>query len=539
MKEKGVKSYNFGYLRLLLWCLVALGLCVSGGCSTEHYKADADKETYQIINSKWNDSFGQKANYTISDVPPSPNDIQITTAVPPSGVITLARAVAIATAHNRGYQRQKEDLYLRALDLTLVRYDFVKNWFGTIDGRYVRDSEDEEISYDTQLGVSQLLADGAVISTSIAIDWARFLTGDPGTSLGSVLTATITQPLLRGSGRRIVQERLTQAERNVLYQIRGFNRFRKEFVVSIVSDYYRLLQRRNEVTNAENNYQRRQESKERLEMEAEAGRRRPIEVDQAEQDVLKAQDSLVRAQQTYKQQLDLFKIRLALPTDAQVELEQDELKALERIGITEVDYSLDAAVETALLRRLDLATSEDLIDDAARKVMVAADNLGAELNLIGSASAVSKEKTDFDRIQFHSGTYSLGFEADLPLDRKAERNAYRESLIALERVQRQYDNDFDEVKLDVRQACRKLQEEAERHRIQTISLKLAQNRVENISLLLEAGRAITRDLLEAQDDLLDAENSVIDALVAHAIAKLNFYRDIEILEVRPDGMWAE
>jgi len=57
-------------------------------------------------------------------------------------------------------------------------------------------------------------------------------------------------------------------------------------------------------------------------------------------------------------------------------------------------------------------------------------------------------------------------------------------------------------------------------------------------VLLKSGRAKTRDLLEAQDALLAAQNSLTAALIRHAIANLSFYRDVAILEVRPDGMWA-
>jgi len=517
----------------------AVILGMTGACSPKHYKTEADKEVYKIIDSKWRDSFGQKSNYTISDVPPSPNDIQIEKAVPQSGVINLAQAVAMATVHNRDYQNQKEQLYLMALDLTLARHQFAMQWFGTIDGSYVRDSADEKISYDAELGFEQLLADGAQVSVGIALDWARFLTGDPRASIGSVLSASVMQPLLRGAGRKIAQENLTQAERNALYQIRSFSRYRKTFVVSIINDYYRVLQQRDAVTNAENNYKRRAESKDRLEMEAEAGRRNRFEVDQAEQNLLTARDNYVRAQQRYEQVLDEFKLRLSLPTDAKVELDQNELKALENVGIIEPDYTLHAATETGLLWRLDLATNADRINDALRKVMVAADNLGAELNLIGSASASSTPETDYSRLQFHRGTYSLGFEAEAPLDRKAERNAYREALITLQQRQREYDNEVDEVKLDVRQAYRQLQEAAERYRIQKNSLDLAEKRVESTTLLLEAGRLTTRDLLESQDALLQAQNNVTSALVDHAIAKLSFFRDVGILQVRPDGMWEQ
>jgi outer membrane protein TolC len=545
--EKGLMFSNFR--PAMLFCC---GLCtaiifsLSGGCGPEYYKSDADKEVYKIIDKKWRqDSFGQRVNYTTSDVPPSPNDVQI--EVPSTGVISLAQAAAIATAHNRDYQTQKEALYLTALDLTLERHQFAMQWFGTFDPKYTRGPSssvpggdvEEELSYNADLGFKQMLADGAIVSVDIALDWAQFLTGDPRASLGSVLTANISQPLLRGAGRKVAQENLTQAERNVLYQIRAFNRYRQQFVVSIVNDYYRVLQQRDAVTNAENNYKLRVESRQRLEMQADAGRINRFEVDQAKQSELDAMDRHVRAQQSYQQGLDNFKIKLALPTDANVELDQNELKALEKVGVSQPDYSADAAIETALLERLDLATSMDMIDDALRKVMVAENGLGADLNLVGSMSVGSTPPTDYSRLQFQRGTYGLGFEAGLPLDRKKERNAYREALIVLSQQQRQYENGADAVKLDVRNAYRNLEQAAESYSIQKNSLELAQKRVESTTLLLEAGRLTTRDLLDSQDALLQAQNNLTAALVDHAIAKLSFFRDIGVLQVRPDGMWVQ
>ncbi|MHC4155533.1 MAG: TolC family protein [Planctomycetota bacterium] len=523
----------------LLLCSLsaAILLGIAGGCSPAHYKEQADEEVYEIIDSKWSDSIGQKANYTVSDVAPSPNDLRVEKAVPPSGILNLARTVAIATAHNRDYQTQKEQLYLTALSLTLERHRFTRQWFGTIDAAYVRDSDDEGLTSGAETGFDQLLADGAAVSASIAVDWARFLTGDPRTSLGSVLSGTITQPLLRGRGRAIAQESLTQSERDVLYQIRAFNRFRKEFVVSIAADYLSVLQKRNEVTNAQNNYERVAETKRRLETEAGVGRRPRFEVDQAQQDVLSAKDGLVSAQQEYEQALDEFKIVLSLDTDAEVELDQNELEALEAIGLSEPNYTLEAAIETGLVQRLDLATSADMIDDATRKIMVAADELGAGLNLAAGANVDSGDGTDFTKLHFQDGTYFIGMEADLPFDRKAERNAYRTTLIEFQQSRREYEESVSNVKLEIRQAYRELAEAKERYRIQKSSLELAERRVHSTTLFLKTGRAQTRDLLDSQDALLEAQNELTDALVGHTIAKLNFFRDIGVLQVRPDGMW--
>jgi len=533
-------------LLLVVGCLASL--VIWSGCSREHYKTEADEEVYKILDAKWGEGLGSKVNYRISDVTAGPNDLPPGYTLPASGVLSLADVVALATANNRDYQTQKEQLYIRVLDLTLVRHSFVRQWFGTIDAGYVsnknEDSENfgERLEVDgqgTKLGFNQLLADGASIGASIAIDWARFLTGDPRATLGSVLSANITAPLLRGSGRKIAQENLTQAERDALYQIRTFNRYRKTFVVSIATNYYRVLQQRDAVTNAESDYQRAVESKERLEMEAKAGRKNPYEVDQAQQRVLQAGASLVGTQERYEQLLDEFKLKLVLPTDAEIELDQNELKALAELGITQPDYALEEAVETALNQRLDLATSRDYVDDAARKVAVEADSLGAQLDLTGGMTVNSTGDTEYSRLRFHDGTYTLGLNADLPFDRKSERNAYRKALIALQQQNRAYENDTDNVKLGVRDAYRELQKAAQTYQIQMNSLELAEKRVESSTLLLEAGRLTTRDLLDSQDDLLTAQNQLTAALVGHVVAKLNFFRDIGVLQVRPDGMWEQ
>jgi outer membrane protein TolC len=524
---------------------LAVILCIAGGCSPEHYKADADEEVYSVIDGKWQDGFGSKVNYKVSDVPASANDVQIENAVPSSNVISLAQAVAMATAHNRAYQTQKEALYLSALSLTDERHKYARQWFGTIDGSYVNQAGEEETTVsgtgenNSLVGFDQLhlIGDGVLVSTGLAIDWIRFLSGDPHTSLRSVLMATVTAPILGSGAGKVAREQLTQAERNILYDIRSFNRYRKTFVVNIVNDYYNVLQLRDAVTNSENNYKRTVESKERLEMEAEAGRKSRIDVDEAEQNVLTAESRVVADRERYELSLDAFKISLSLPTDANVILDQNELNALEEMGISEIEFTLDEAIETALLQRLDLHNSADSIDDALRNVHLAAEGLGPQLNVTGGANVSSREESDFSNFQFNRGAYSLVFDADLPLDRKTQRNNYRRTLIQLEQRQRQYEEDIDRIKLAIRGAYRRLKETADRYKIEKNSLKLAEERVEMNKVLLDAGRVETRILLLSQDALLAAQNNVTGALIDHLDAKLSFYRDVGILQVRPDGMW--
>jgi len=537
---------------------IALVLALGGGCSPNFHKADADKEVYNIINAKWRNSFGQKANYVISDANSiaTPNDVNVEKTVIPQP-LTLAEAVALATKYNRDYQTQKEQLYLSALDLTGERYLYALKWFGTVDVEHssrpgvveVNDRgnlREEPIRIDetkasAQVGVRKtfITPEGIILNSSLVLNWTRFLTGDPRTTLASVLTGSLDIPLLGNGGGKVQWENLTQAERNVLYQVRTFNRFRQTFVVDTINAYYGVLQNKDGVTNAKNNWNSSIEFTKQSEMEAKTGRRPPFEVDQTKQRELAAYDGYVRAEQNYQQALDRFKIRLTIPTNAALELDQNELKALQEIGITEPQYSSEAAIETALVMRLDLANTADGIDDAVRKVKLAEQGLGLQLDLTADAAVNSTGRNEFDRLQFHRGTYNVGLSADLPLDRKNQRNAYRESLITLERRMRDYDDNVDSVMQDVRQAYRQLEATAEQYITQQKSLALAEERVKNMPLLLKSGRAQTRDLLEAQDDLLNAQNDLTSALIGHTNAKLNFYRDVGILQVKPDGMWAQ
>ncbi len=531
---------------LLLCWLVCL--CVLAGCkSPEEYKVEADEQVYNIIDKKWDKGFGSKVNYKISDTEPAPNALKVEKAVPASGVLGLPQAVALATAHNRQYQFEKEALYVKALDLRLSRYDFERQFFGNWFGGYTKEGLDEEAGHgiDSAAGVqgsagfTQLLADGMFISTNITAAWVEILTGNLRGGIVSLLSATVAQPLLRGSGREIVQENLTQAERDALYQIRLFNRFRKTFVVSVISQYYRVLQQLDAVNNAKGNYDTLVGVYEKAKKLADGGRLPRFELNQAHQDKLQGWDIYIQEQRLYKQMLDEFKITLSLPTNIEVTLDQSELAALSAVGEIWPDFSEAEVLETALARRLDLANSRDAVADADRKVVVAADGLGADLNLVGGISDPSKRRANLITLEEFEREVFVGLEGGLPLDRVVEQNLYRKALILRSQQQRVYEEAVDLVKLEVRGAWRDLNEAAERHLVQLDNLELAKKRFENTMLLLQYGRANTRDVLDAQEDLFDAQNAATVAVVDYTIATLNFYRDTGVLAVRPDGMWQQ
>ncbi len=518
-------------------CPLFCVLCCLAGCAPRDYKADADAQVYRIIDRKWRDEFGPKANYRVSDVEPLPDDIQIAKTIPAGSVLSLSQAVAIATAHNRDYQTEKELLYTMALDLRLTRHQFETQYLGGLSSGYGADWNDSAVGLETNLGFNRLLAAGTMISAKVSAAYVDVLTGNMRSGLASVLTATVTQPLLRGSDPAVVLENLTQAERDMLYQLRLFGRFRKTFVVLVITQYYEVLKLRDLVKNAESHYSGLAWLSERVEKLVHAGRLPTFELDRVRQEMLQARDTHVQAQKQYERLFDQFKIMLGLPTKAEFQLDQGVLDALKAPETAYPDFEEADALQTALAGRLDLANRADAVADARRHVYVAADALRAELNLTGTGDFVSGQRGNRRTVRGVTEDYLLDLDLNLPLDRVAEQNVYRKALLTLSRSQREYELAADMVTMEVRQAFRDMKEAAERYKLQSEALKVAQERFRKTYLLMQYGRASSRRVLDAQRDLYDAQNQATEALVNYTVGMLSFYRDTDILQVRPDGMW--
>jgi hypothetical protein len=229
-----------------------------------------------------------------------------------------------------------------------------------------------------------------------------------------------------------------------------------------------------------------------------------------------------------------------LPTDAQIILDDHELDVLRETGIQHPTVSDEQAIEVSRVARLDLYNVRDQEDDSKRKVLVAANSLKADLDLVITGRVNSEPGADkFNTLDFQRAAWSAGFDVDLPLDRKAERNSYRASLISYDRATRELSLAEDNVKLEVRDAWRNLDQAKRNFDNRKLALALSERRVEEQTLRAEFGRGIVLDQVDAQNDFISAQNQLTDALVRHTIARLEFWRDMGILYIKPNGQWED
>ncbi len=496
--------------------------------------------------------------------------------------LSLIEALQVGARNSFEYQSRKEDVFQSALSLDLEQNEFRNILSGTLESEIATDLGGDRAVSGTrnsgEFGVSRKLKQGATISTAIALDLVNLLTLDQASSMGILGDATVSIPLLRGSGEDIVTEPLKQAERNVVYAIYQFERFKQTYAVSVARQYLNVLRQANQITNSEENYKALIISARRSRRLADAGKLSEIEVDQAFQSELSARNRWIGAIETYKGSLDDFKRTLNLPTDSRIDLDQNELDQLSKylyrelpdinnwqkepnaetppadapvvlvpadvknVGKYEMNEPL--AIDVALKNRLDLRINQGEVYDAQRNVVVLADALGAELTLFGSAASGSRRSIGSAglpdaQLRPEKGSYSGLLTLDLPLERTRERDAYRNGYILLEKAVRNVQTLEDQIKLDIRDTLRTLLLSRETLRIQAQAVEVAQKRVDSTTLFLEAGRAQIRDLLEARDSLLSAQNALTDAIVGYRVAELDMQSQMGVLQVNENGLWQE
>lgn len=551
--------------------LAALAL-VGGGCSASHYRKSADRAAYGVIREKTPLVPNMDPAFTIERtngfaLDALPVNDKVEPFLGPDGErergarrLRLEDALAIAVTQSRAYQARKEQLYLSALALTLTRHNFTPLFSARGSGafagqteravRYELDEatgqlrpvlsdqlvEERSVSGSGQINASWLLRDVGRLTASFTTSFLRFLSG--GQRPSSQLTATFVRPLVRDAGYKQQMEALTQAERDLLYAMRDFTRYRRDFSVQIASAYYNVLGDRDRVRNAWLNLESSRKNAERIRALAEEGRVTQTDLGRIAQQELSAESAWINAVRGYKQSLDNFKLQLGLPLETHLVLDDSELAALQ---IRHPEISVEDSIRIALNARLDYLNAQDQLVDAERHAQVAANLLKPRVDLTGSVTLRSdpNDTTGFTPPEPGRYNYSAELEVDPGLDRTSERNAYRAALIARDRAARALEQQADEIRLQVRDSWRALDQARRNYEISEIGVRLAERRVEEQNLLAELGRARAQDLVDAQNDLVNSRNQRTQALVAHTVARLQFWNNLGILYIKDRGQWED
>jgi outer membrane protein TolC len=499
------------------------------------YRQEADDEVYSLLQ-KVNAKVTGNATVFNLDRPVDTLRARLMNSTEPVQ-LSMLQALDVAAENSFGFQQQKERLYLSALTLTQRQNDFAIRWGGGGSADISGTGDDEvDVDFSGDLSASVRSVSGTQIVFGFVNNLMRSLVSGGGFDGSSILSLTLTQPLLRGAGEAIVREPLTQAEKNLVYAVRDFEQFRRSEAVRIIDQYLRVAQAMRNLQNLREDLDNRQSNFLRAEALFGAGRGKLDDVDRAEQDLLSTRNAIVSSEAGLESSLDSFKQVLGLPTDSQIDLDESELDRLEDRGVTVVDLEEERAIELALSRRYDYQTTLDNVDDAARNVIVAEDALKSILDFSSAITVPTDDPDESLSFDWTSVRWSAGFDLDLAIDKLSERNAYRSALISLDVAIRAREQAEDQIKAEIRADLRDIQENLDSYDIDVISLTLAERRVASTQELYDAGRVQQIDVNDAQDALIASQLRVVGRLVSYYVSRLQLMNDLEALMLEPRGL---
>lgn len=278
--------------RGIAWLALLAIVGLLGGCTRAHYRKQADRDVSKAIDEKAHDPRWAIEDFTIKpkkesrfydptnpDRPPMPPDDpaahrlmhcvdgkcgdgcwhcdgDIPWVESPTWfdqlplnengelVIDMERSVQLALIHSPTYQRELEDLYLSALDVTFERFRFDVQFFAGNDTFFTaegpmfsgpRGESSSRLETNTNLEARKLFATGGELVVGLANSIVWEFSGDNSDINTTLLNFSLIQPLLRGGGRARVLERLTIAERTLLANVRQMEQYRQGFYVNVVT----------------------------------------------------------------------------------------------------------------------------------------------------------------------------------------------------------------------------------------------------------------------------------------------------------------
>ena len=159
-------------------------------------------------------------------------------------------AVRLALLHSPQYQQAMETLFLSALDVSSERFLFDSQFYGGWQANYLSDGPrrrgaggESSSTFTTgpssraprAMVMTKQFSTGADLLVGMANTMTWQLAGPNNQSSNTLLDFSLIQPLLAQGGRDVVLERLTLSERQLLSNIRAFERYRRSFYMQGVT----------------------------------------------------------------------------------------------------------------------------------------------------------------------------------------------------------------------------------------------------------------------------------------------------------------
>jgi outer membrane protein len=371
------------------------------------------------------------------------------------------------------------------------------------------------------------------LGTTYKLDWSservksnlEFLTINPFYS--SDLTLTLTQPLLKGRGPRVQESDVARARNNVAASRLREDAAAMDAVAGTVEAYWELYFARSELEVSEFSLKLARRTLEEVRAKIEAGSLPPVEVYQAEAELAQRQADLIQARKLVADREDRLR--------ESMNLEQWEVEIFPVSSPPEPVQppALEDAVSAAFQNRRDYKQEVIARDNAQIQRHFLANQKFPELDVFGSTGLNGVDRRYGSALDnMFSGdffTWEVGVNFSMPLLNRQARGRYLRAAREADRAETAVAKLGQSIRVEVREAWREARRSTETIQASERARVASQKRLEAEEERFRVGKATLNDVLQFQEDYVQALSAERRARADYAIARVRLARAQGIL----------
>ena len=380
--------------------------------------------------------------------------------------------------------------------------------------------------------LSKRLPFGSEVTTSLN---ASSYGSGPATVRDAGYTVGISQPLFRGAGASATAD-LKNARRSVVASERALAESRQHLVVGVADRFFTVLKQRRLVEAGERALERARSMSVASEARANVGLATQLDVLRAELLVSQATVTLATQRETLATAIEELNLLLGRPPSQPLDVANEDVSddGLAALGFRVPDLrqagEVDQLVSNALAARVDVREARDRIGDAERLMRVSRWNLLPQVNLNASFTERGLGPSPIPGLAELMNGWRVGLTTNYVLDRSDQVAAAGHAGVSLKAARRAALETERRVEADVRRAHRGWARSGKAIEIHRKTVDLADRQVRLAQLRFERGLATSLEVVDAENNLYQAQSALIGAELERALAVLALERVTGALE---------
>jgi outer membrane protein TolC len=384
--------------------------------------------------------------------------------------------------------------------------------------------EVESEVYTTDLGLSSLTQLGTEYSLELSDTWNSNTFNDFDFEHDTFAGIKLTQPLLKDYGPVATRFRIDLAGKDRDISVHRLKEKILDTVEGFELGYWELVLAREELGVKRESLKLAESLLDLTQKKFEAQVVSRLELTQAEAGVASRKEAVISARKTVWERENELKLFISGEV---YKLRDVEIIPKDPPGLSPLRPALDQSIKRALELRPDYLEVKREIEKKDLEIRYARNQIFPEIDIEASLgyNGFGTDFRDSAENLDNNPTWTVGVVFRYPLgnntargDLKIARMEAEQAFLRLKRLEQ-------EIILDLDIAIKELEADRERFEAAKVSTMLAEDALEAEEVKLEAGLSTTHNVLELQEELEEARNSEIAALIDYRKALTGFFRE--------------